>query len=927
MTDKIQRLLKNRQNNYIFPFLWMHGESEETLREYMGAIGGVGIGAVCVESRPHPDFMGEKWWKDMDVILDEAKKRRMKVWILDDSHFPTGYANGALEHADEKRCRQSLAYRVIDCPEPGQRMSFSAGQYEKPDDWVPNLNESYTMNLEQVRRFEDDRFLGAVALRTGGESLEEMQEILPEGEEKLLNFTVPAGRGKIYFLYLTRNRGPHRNYINMLSPASCRILLDTVYEPHFAHYAEDFGTTIAGFFSDEPELGNGHLYESGKRIFEMDDQAWSRELEDALRGKWGKDFLKYLSLLWEQDFSDSLKAKARFDYMDTVTRKVEEAFSLQIGEWCHAHGVEYIGHLIEDNNQHTRTGSSLGHYFRGLAGQDMAGIDDIGGQVLPQGEWNGPCGIIGEIRNGEFYHFVLGRLAASLAAIDPKKKNRSLCEIFGNYGWEEGVRLEKYLLDHFLVRGINHFVPHAFSPKEYPDPDCPPHFYAHGHNPQYRHFGELMRYANRVCTLLDGGKHVSPVAILYNAEAEWTGDYMDLEKPARLLAQRQIEYDFIPADVFADREYFGTEIGNRLRINGREYKILLIPRAQFISSVLAEALEAMGQERFPVIFIDALPEGICGEILPPEGACGEMLLPERTCAEMLPLEGGEKVWGLKNQTGTEVCPLANLPQMLEDYGIPEVVLNPACSGIRCLRYAADREIYFFVNEGVECYTGQVRVPARGKNYRYDAWNNTIAAAASAECEEGTWLSLKIEPLKSCIIVFDDPEEEPSKIYQIVRQEPQEDWIRKPWNEGWTRTFCSAEAYPDFQSARQIALPDHMETEYPEFSGFIKYEKELFCETGEGELILEVTDAYEGVEVFVNDVSLGIQIAPPFSYCLTGRLRRGNNAVRIEVATTLERENAKLPDPIRMYMGLGEKIPECPSGINGTVSLYYAEEEG
>lgn len=35
---------------------------------------------------------------------------------------------------------------------------------------------------------------------------------------------------------------------------------------------------------------------------------------------------------------------------------------------------------------HARTGSSLGHYFRGLSGQDMSGIDDIGGQVLPQGE-------------------------------------------------------------------------------------------------------------------------------------------------------------------------------------------------------------------------------------------------------------------------------------------------------------------------------------------------------------------------------------------------------------------------------------------------------------------------------------------------------------------------------------------------------------
>jgi hypothetical protein len=82
-----------------------------------------------------------------------------------------------------------------------------------------------------------------------------------------------------------------------------------------------------------------------------------------------------------------------------------------------------------------------------------------------------------------FYHFTLGRLASSAAAIDCRKKDRSMCEIFGNYGWKEGVRLEAYLADHFMVRGVNHFVPHAFSAKDFPDQDCPPHFYAHGHNP------------------------------------------------------------------------------------------------------------------------------------------------------------------------------------------------------------------------------------------------------------------------------------------------------------------------------------------------------------------------------------------------------------------------------------------------------------
>ena len=100
--SRLQEALAGRPANYIMPFFWQHGEDEATLREYMKAIHESGIGAVCVESRPHPDFCGPKWWEDMDVILDEAKKRDMKEWILDDSHFPTGFANGAVENAPEE---------------------------------------------------------------------------------------------------------------------------------------------------------------------------------------------------------------------------------------------------------------------------------------------------------------------------------------------------------------------------------------------------------------------------------------------------------------------------------------------------------------------------------------------------------------------------------------------------------------------------------------------------------------------------------------------------------------------------------------------------------------------------------------------------------------------------------------------------------
>lgn len=60
MIRKIKQLLEGNSENHLMPFFWQHGEDEETLREYMKVIDECGCKAVCVESRPHPDFCGEK---------------------------------------------------------------------------------------------------------------------------------------------------------------------------------------------------------------------------------------------------------------------------------------------------------------------------------------------------------------------------------------------------------------------------------------------------------------------------------------------------------------------------------------------------------------------------------------------------------------------------------------------------------------------------------------------------------------------------------------------------------------------------------------------------------------------------------------------------------------------------------------------------
>lgn len=120
MSTRIYEALNGKQGNYILPFFWQHGEDEETLREYMGVIQDMGIRAVCLESRPHPDFAGPKWWEDMDVILSEARQRNMKVWILDDCHFPTGYANGAMADAKEDLQKWTVYHLMVDLAGPGR---------------------------------------------------------------------------------------------------------------------------------------------------------------------------------------------------------------------------------------------------------------------------------------------------------------------------------------------------------------------------------------------------------------------------------------------------------------------------------------------------------------------------------------------------------------------------------------------------------------------------------------------------------------------------------------------------------------------------------------------------------------------------------------------------------------------------------------
>jgi len=135
-----------------------------------------------------------------------------------------------------------------------------------------------------------------------------------------------------------------------------------------------------------------------------------------------------------------------------------------------------------------------------------------------------------------------------------------------------------------------------------------------------------------------------------------------------------------------------------------------------------------------------------------------------------------------------------------------------------------------------------------------------------------------------------------------------------WNLGWTRSICRSIEYPNFRNQKNIDLPDRLELDDPHFSGFVCYEKEWVISKNFKSAILEITDAYEGVEVFVNGYSLGIQIVPVYLFDVTPYLKKGINIIRIEAATTLERE-----------MSTGSNELKCKSGISGNVIMWLRED--
>lgn len=680
-----------------------------------------------------------------------------------------------------------------------------------------------------------------------------------------------------------------------------RYFIDQIYEPHYAHYKDDFGKTFAGFFSDEPEIGSfggeyGHDANIGKFNMKM---PWSQTLHERLKELWGSEFAENLMALWttpDRNSNENKSGLCRMQFADIAARLYGENFCEQIGDWCRQHGVEYIGHVIEDGGMHAHMGIGAGHYFHALWGQDMAGIDVVFQQIRPgldDCKFHSVGGNLGY--HGELYHYALAKLAASLAHMDSKKKGRALCEVFGAYGWAEGLKLMKWLLDHMLVNGINYFVPHAFSMKDFPDPDCPPHFYARGMNPQFPYFKNLMEYCNRVSHLISNGVHIPAVAVVYPAEQEWAGEYLPVEAIGKQLLRNQIDYDILPTDVLMTM----TVVEGKLKWENEQVPVLILSGSRCITKTLADWLCKAAEKGLKIVVVGQKPLAMDSN-------------------------GILREWTSQIKDNLTICEQEDLADILYSFGIGEIKTKKYEPWLRYYHYKHQNgEFWLFMNqsETEEIHTSLCFEDGMMDSYKmdkesicwYQAWENTVEPC---EWDEKHDLSLQLVPGEMKVLYMGD-----CTPYAKILAEKQELMKLKKAAVSQAGKIKIAPAawklWIKETGTEKYVLQEREETgdfcrKHPYFCGVMRYETTVFlpkvksCELNLGEV-------YETAHVLVNEKEAGVRVALPYSFEIGKLLHEGENRIIVEVVNTLANRQR---DFFSMTM------PIEPSGLIGPVTLDY-----
>ena len=701
------------------PFWFWNGDMEpgEMLRQ-IGLMHGMGLRSFVIHARVGLGikYLSDEWFDRCRIALDEAARLGMKVWIYDEDNWPSGYAGGRVIAANPEHAGRNVNIErcYVEGPSPVDLT------IDRPQD----VRAVIALRIEHVEAHPAGvtmhRDVAGTTVTPGWADKRRFQHRYAADEPHRLehatgsiHWAAPPGKWCIVTVreaptdwYAAYSDLP---YVDLLSTSALRVFIDSTHEVYHQKFAHHFGSTILGFFVDEPAFYNNFLDRNVGSI------PWTGDLAAEFRGRRGYDLTCWLPALWED--LGPRGEQARADYWLTVGELLEERFFGALANWCAAHGVALTGHLLLEEWMLTMA-RGIASPFSALRPLQVPAVDKI----------------------DEVTDKISEKLVSSIAHAHGRK--RVMSESFALIGWKLAPAYMKRITDYQFVRGVNWLSPHAFfySIEGFRQNECPPSEFFQ--NPWWSHSRPYWDYVARLSSALSAGQPTAPVALYYPIEHTWatmTGDGpgpyqidrlepwqqaapehpaqstdLAMQRIAQRLLAEQYDYEFVDHEIVSAA---ATDKGELVTGAGLRFRAIVIPPLDAIAGSVLAMLVRFATNGGTVIFTGRLPTTVLWRDLPAEWTdVKEKMVAagidgHRVGKGTMVFSAGveaKMARTVRRHVQPDVRVIsANRSRLLISEDLrrsfhSETLIKPRHSAVRyCRRALPEGDVYFFVNESAE----------------------------------------------------------------------------------------------------------------------------------------------------------------------------------------------------------------------------------
>ena len=665
----------------------------------------LGFQAVTVQAGYNMPFayLSPEYFAFFRSFVAEAKKRNMRVWIVDDAGYPSGFAGGKFATEKPELRMQAIEISKKIPAGDGAPLHLSVS---------PEVVSAAAVDLDGV----------AIPLQLKG---------------NILDWTAPKGNWNILIADREFRTSPTRSDTNTqrvkdtsqsledyLNPAATEQYLSYTHEQYKQAVGDEFGKTIMGFRGDEPDYSIAGL-------------PWTPTFFQRFREIKGYDVQPFVALFAQTPSRrdpgipihlTAEQVRIKGDYYDVFSQMFAAGFFKPQGDWCATNHLEYQMHLNHEEMEMELV-KSEGSFFRDMRSVEVPGIDAIWHQIWKDTISDYP------------------RLASSAAHVYGKP--RAFTESFAAYRPAPDVEMARYILNEQFVRGVNQ-VETMYFPATSAGPKPPSGYMGQPG------FPELLAYVRRMSYLMSMGRPDATVALYLPSASMWLGnDASDTQfvSTERLLGEHQIDFDIIDEDAL--EQDLKARPGRFESLSGNRYRTVILPEPMVISADALTRLKVFAHSGGKVLFLGGTPTWISNRTIKDAvPATIEDFSWATVVAAQLPPTPTPPANPPTSPPLPQTVPSEILAALNTAIIAPVLQLDTADTAVRAMkRRWKDADVYLIFNEGPEIRKHTVTLSSTGRSAEiWDPQTGAVLPFASTRSVTGISIKLSLPPYATSVIV-------------------------------------------------------------------------------------------------------------------------------------------------------------------------------